>query len=163
MSFIERWDMVERLLREAEEALRTPPRDAANGHARVQGAQAEVARLRQQHQGAVEALREVVRIGTVVPAEQPRGAVEVHCDACGDPTGSLHDTDAGQQVCPDCYTLTLKVERDAARKQLREAVEIDRAARAVVKAWLAGPPLGKGALGLALHRLNDALGGTAAR
>jgi uncharacterized Zn finger protein (UPF0148 family) len=42
-----------------------------------------------------------------------------HCDACGDPTASLHDTDAGQQVCPDCYTLTLKVERDAARKQLR--------------------------------------------
>jgi hypothetical protein len=53
---VERWDMVERLLREAEEALRTPPRDAANGHARVQGARAEVARLRQQHQGAVEAL-----------------------------------------------------------------------------------------------------------
>jgi coenzyme F420-reducing hydrogenase beta subunit len=46
-----------------------------------------------------------------------------HCDACGDPTGSLHDTDAGQQVCPDCYTMTLKVERDAARKQFRGAVE----------------------------------------
>jgi chromosome segregation ATPase len=53
MSPVERWDMVERLLREAEEALRTPPRDAANGHARVQGAQAEVARLREQHRRAV--------------------------------------------------------------------------------------------------------------
>jgi hypothetical protein len=53
----QRWDVAEQLLREAERALRTPPRDAANGHARVQGAQAEVARLRQQHQGAVEAIR----------------------------------------------------------------------------------------------------------
>jgi coenzyme F420-reducing hydrogenase beta subunit len=52
-----------------------------------------------------------------------------HCDACGDSTASLHDTDAGQQVCPDCYTLTLKVERDAARKQLRGAVDALEAVR----------------------------------
>jgi len=39
---VDRLPMVERLLVEAEEALRTPPRDAARGHARVQGALALV-------------------------------------------------------------------------------------------------------------------------
>jgi uncharacterized Zn finger protein (UPF0148 family) len=62
-----------------------------------------------------------------------------HCDACGDPTASLHDTDAGQQVCPDCYTMTLKVERDAARKQLRGAVEDADRLREVLRAVLMEP------------------------
>jgi hypothetical protein len=55
MSVSARWDMAEQLLREAEEALRRPPRNAAKGHARVQGAQAELAWLRQQQQEAVDA------------------------------------------------------------------------------------------------------------
>lgn len=60
MSVSGRWDMAEQLLREAEEALGRPPRDAGTGHARVRGAQAELAWLRQQQQGAVEALEEIV-------------------------------------------------------------------------------------------------------
>lgn len=55
MSLIGHWDALERALSEAERALRTPPRDAAQGYARVQWAQTEFARVRQQHQGAVDA------------------------------------------------------------------------------------------------------------
>jgi hypothetical protein len=66
-----------------------------------------------------------------------------HCGACGDPTASLHDTDAGQQVCPDCYTMTLKVERDAARKQLRGAVSREHAVQAI--GWLSAEVVVHGA------------------
>jgi len=41
----------------------------------------------------------------------------------------------------------------------QDTEKIERAARAVVKAWLAGPRLGEGDLGFTLHLLKDALGG----
>jgi hypothetical protein len=56
MNVLGHWDALERALSEAERALRTSPREAAQGHARVQWAQTELVRVRQQHRGAVEAL-----------------------------------------------------------------------------------------------------------
>ncbi len=52
MDLSKHWDMAERLLGEAEQALSTPPRDAATGFHRVQGALGEVRLLRQQLEGA---------------------------------------------------------------------------------------------------------------